>query len=910
MSTSGIRAGRAFVELGINDKLSAGLKNAQAKMRAFSAGLQNVVVKLAGAGIALGTPIAFATKIFADFDDAMRAVGAIAQASSEDLKSMTDTASRLGATTSYTSQEVALLMQELAKGGFKPEQINKMTLAVLDLSRATGTDAALAAGIMKNAIKQFGLEASDATRLADVLTKTANSTNTTVEGIGESMVYAATSAHRLGMSVEETAAFIGILGDKGIEASAAGTALRRIASIASSSGEELKKIFNVSNTDADGQFKPLAKILTEIGESTALMSTTEQSKALSDAFGLLGMDAANIIATSGPALDELTAKLKAAEGTANTTAKSMDAGLGGAFRRILSAVDGVANAIGASIEGGLSKVVDAFTQVLGDLTEFINANQGVAQVLAITAAGLVTVGGTLVAIAAGVSLLGYGLGGMATAWGFVAAAATSAWAAISGPLLPFLPLIALVAAYVAALSAVFIVAASKMDVVSAAWEGAKNVLKEVWAIAKETFSGLTAAMAGGQYAKAAEILWAGVKAAFFTGMDGIAKGLSHYFSNYWKYFKEFWGNVLTTLGSVFAAIPKMIWSALTGGPSIAQMLADAFSGGVGASFDSFEDRAKSARAELKRLNSELGRDTAKKEGTSKANQDAKKLTDTITGRIDSLADTGNSAVHGKNAAEVIKFRREGANSAQIDALKAAQEEATRAEAIAKVNDSVKDQIQSLNEQAYASRHGAEASERHKLSLMGATAAQLAALKVAQEQAAAAAKLADMKSDAASLAEALRSPFEVFRTELENSQELLRAGLIDETTFRRSRNKLQKGFLEANDTKEERQATFREQQQTIRERLDGGQINEAEAGAQIAAVARLLDQARLAAANAGTEMDKQTKTAGTFDGFALGRGGNGRDALAKETAEATKATAENTRRIADAAGKKNPVRFGA
>ncbi|HLO40883.1 MAG TPA: hypothetical protein VK176_07660 [Phycisphaerales bacterium] len=46
--TRGIRAGRAFVELGVSDRLSSGLKAAQKKLEAFGEGLRSIGTKMAG----------------------------------------------------------------------------------------------------------------------------------------------------------------------------------------------------------------------------------------------------------------------------------------------------------------------------------------------------------------------------------------------------------------------------------------------------------------------------------------------------------------------------------------------------------------------------------------------------------------------------------------------------------------------------------------------------------------------------------------------------------------------------------------------------------------------------------------------------------------------------------------------
>ena len=67
--TKGIRAGRAFVELGVSDKLSAGLRRAQKQLEAFGAGLRAVGIRMAGIGVAAVTSLLGAARMFATVGD-------------------------------------------------------------------------------------------------------------------------------------------------------------------------------------------------------------------------------------------------------------------------------------------------------------------------------------------------------------------------------------------------------------------------------------------------------------------------------------------------------------------------------------------------------------------------------------------------------------------------------------------------------------------------------------------------------------------------------------------------------------------------------------------------------------------------------------------------------------------------
>jgi TP901 family phage tail tape measure protein len=351
-------------------------------------------------GVAIAAPIGLAMRQFAQFDDAIRATAAVSGASGAALQKLNDRARDLGATTSFTAVQVANLMTELGRAGFKPDEINDMTAAVLDLARATGTDAALSAGIMAATLRQFGMGATEATRAADVLTKTANSTFNTVESLGESLKYAGPVAKSLGLSLEDTAAILGVLGNVGIQGSEAGTALRRLSVISAGAGKELQDLFGVTNTDAAGNLKPLVDILDEINEATKNMPVAERTAKMAKAFGLLGITSANVLSQSADGVRDLADSLRDAEGTAAKAAKEMDAGLGGALRIALSAVEGTALAVGDALAPGLQSLLKGVENIATGLTKFVKENEA----LVVSAAK-----GVAIFTASGVALLGLGL---------------------------------------------------------------------------------------------------------------------------------------------------------------------------------------------------------------------------------------------------------------------------------------------------------------------------------------------------------------------------------------------------------------------------------------------------------------------------------------------------------------------
>ena len=423
MSRADIMAGKAYVSLYVKqDPLTRGLQQAQAKMQKFGSEVMQAGAKIAAFGAVVASPIAFATAKFAEFDDAIRATGAVSQATAAELKSLSDTAKQLGATTSFTAVEVANLMTELGRAGFKPDQINAMTGAVMDLARATKTDATLASGIMAATIRQFGLEATDAARAADVLTKAANSTFNTVEGLGESLKYAGPVARELGLSLEDTVAILGTLGNVGIQGSEAGTAIRRLGVISAATGEKLQQIFGISNVDAAGNLKPLVQILGEIGRSLDGMQVAEKTAKMNEAFGLLGITSATVLSRTAGDTAALAEALKNAEGTAAKAAKTMDSGLGGAFRIVMSAAEGLQLAIGQALEGSIQSLTNSITTAIGRATQWVDANREIVVALTAVTAAVVSVGSALVATGVAIKIAAMGVGVLAT--GFAAVRTT------------------------------------------------------------------------------------------------------------------------------------------------------------------------------------------------------------------------------------------------------------------------------------------------------------------------------------------------------------------------------------------------------------------------------------------------------------------------------------------------------
>jgi TP901 family phage tail tape measure protein len=449
------------VEFFLEDNpLKRGLTVAERRLRQFGARVQNIgrTAFAAGFGGLAATALPVAQLIA--FDDAIRMTGAVSQATGADLERLRNTALELGRTTSFTAVQVAQLMGELGKAGFNVDEIDQMTAAVLNLSRASGTDAVMSAGIMAATLRQFSLGAEHATRVSDVMTLAANATFNSVEQLGEALSYAGPVAADLGMSLEDTVAILGTLGNVGIQGSNAGTALRRLGTITAAEADKMRALFGVEFLDAGKNLRPLVQVMGELAAATNDLPAGERIAKMNEAFGLLGITGATVMARTAADTERLASALRDAGGTAQKTAADMDAGPGGVWRRFTSAIEGAAIAIGTALAPTLEKLGTYITDITGKVTEWIAKNgELIAYALKTTAAvfaagvALIGVAKILSALSVVASVAGAAVGAITTVFSLAAGAVGLLGSALTLMLNPWIAIPTVLAAAGVAIAA-------------------------------------------------------------------------------------------------------------------------------------------------------------------------------------------------------------------------------------------------------------------------------------------------------------------------------------------------------------------------------------------------------------------------------------------------------------------------
>jgi len=136
--TRGIRAGRAFVELGVSDKLTAGLRRAQKQLEAFGAGLRSIGTRLAGIGAAAVTGLLGTAKVFSDMGDVLDKMSIRTGISVEALSELGYAAELSGADLETLESGVRIMQRtlgEAAQGtGTAVEALDRLGLSAAQLA--------------------------------------------------------------------------------------------------------------------------------------------------------------------------------------------------------------------------------------------------------------------------------------------------------------------------------------------------------------------------------------------------------------------------------------------------------------------------------------------------------------------------------------------------------------------------------------------------------------------------------------------------------------------------------------------------------------------------------------------------------------------------------------------------------
>lgn len=406
-----------------------GWQRFQESAEAAGARMQEVGKKMASVGkdltmkvtapiVAMGAAI---VKIGADFEQQMSRVGAISGATGEELNQLKETAMELGASTSKSASEVAIGMENMAAMGFTVNEIMGAMPGVIAAAEASGADMAQTADVVATALNIWGLEATEASRVSDVLAEVANRSAADINDMQYALKYAGSPAAALGVSLEELSASIGIMSDAGLEGSQAGTSMRAGLLALLKPSEKNSKMMDalgISVTDLEGNFVGMSGLIENITEATEGMTDTNKLATLA---ALVGTEASSGFLTlieAGPEKIDLFSKsLENSAGASKKAADLMKDNLKGSVEELGGALETLAIQMYTLLEPAIRKVVE-FVQIL--VEKFSSISPSTKIVILVMAAIAAAIGPLLVVLGILISSIGTVVGAFALISGPVA----------------------------------------------------------------------------------------------------------------------------------------------------------------------------------------------------------------------------------------------------------------------------------------------------------------------------------------------------------------------------------------------------------------------------------------------------------------------------------------------------------
>lgn len=379
-----------------------------------------------------------------NFTSTMSEVSAISGATGEDFEKLEACAREYGATTVFSASNAAEALKYMSLAGWDADQSTSALGGVLNLAAASGMELGAASDMVTDYLSAFAMEAGDAAYFADLLSYAQSHSNTTAEALGEAYKNCAANLNAAGQDVETVTSLLEGMANQGYKGSEAGTAMAAIMrDITNGMKDGAIKIgeTSVAVMDAQGNFRDLTDILTEVEAATNGMGDAERAVALSSTFTADSTKGLNLILNEG--MDKIAGyeeELRGATGSAEEMANIMNDNLSGdvaamnsAFEELgLKIYDALESKLRAGVQFITNGVIPAIEWLGGHIPEVTIAVSGLGAVIAAmnweTISSKITmVKGALVKLAAalgGVSLPAIAIIAVITA---VALAFTNLW---------------------------------------------------------------------------------------------------------------------------------------------------------------------------------------------------------------------------------------------------------------------------------------------------------------------------------------------------------------------------------------------------------------------------------------------------------------------------------------------------
>lgn len=298
-------------------------------------------------GITIGVKDTIET--FAGFEKSLSNVRSLVNMTSQnvdaDMALIKAKAREMGRTTSKSAKDAADAFGYMALAGWDTQKMLESIKPVLDLSIAGDMELGHTSDLVTDSMSSLGKQAGTLDNYLDTVAKTAGTMNTDIDMLMQAFLECGGTVNQMNIPLAEASTLLGVLANRGLKGSEAGTALTSIlVNLTATSGQASDAMaqLGVSAFDGSGKFKGYAAVLEEIYDKTKNLTEEEQNYYMSS----IGMkmrkeDLQKLLSGISEEYDKALSAIEDSNGALALMAKTKNDNLIGDFKALTSALDEV-----------------------------------------------------------------------------------------------------------------------------------------------------------------------------------------------------------------------------------------------------------------------------------------------------------------------------------------------------------------------------------------------------------------------------------------------------------------------------------------------------------------------------------------------------------------------------------------
>lgn len=392
------------------ESLNKATNESKNKLKDFTGGMNQVAKGCAVAGGAITASIGgifgASAKVGMEFEASMSKVQAVMSATPQELKQLEKAARSAGSKTTKSASEAANALEYMGLAGWSVKESQDALMPVLRLSEAASMDLGITSDLVTDSMSSLGLKMSEIgqsglDKYLDMVAKTSNSSNTSIQQLMEGLIIVGGTAKNLNVPMEELNAIMGVMANRGLKGTESATALNSVLINMTTGAGQAGKAMNelgLNAFNADGSFKGLGNVFKELNDKLKGMTDEQKNYYLAMIGGKTQVDALQkILDGVGDEYEELKGKIVDSKGALQTMSDVMNDNSKGGIAQLKSALEEA----GIAIYTTLKPAIASITENLQNAVNWFNGlDEG-------TKKNIVTFG--MLALGAGVVLLGLGL---------------------------------------------------------------------------------------------------------------------------------------------------------------------------------------------------------------------------------------------------------------------------------------------------------------------------------------------------------------------------------------------------------------------------------------------------------------------------------------------------------------------